>query len=265
MYFNEFNTHKKFQAKKVAIIGGGIVGTTTALHLARIGYQVLVIDKELNQGLNLSQNLSGTKASLGILMGNIFRRSSGRSWRLRQRSMALWPGLIETLSTKENFLKIDTPLIQLASSKKEYEFMLALANKRKSLGIRTIKNSLSNNVSRLWPQSEYGGLISTNDGRIDPTALMKGLMIALKQFHVELIEAKVSLLERKHMNKKRWLIHLDNQNNLQTDAVIVCSANGTESLIKKLGYNRPIEAVLGQVISLYIDDQQSWDGWPAVL
>ncbi len=265
MYFKELNTHENLQSKKIAIIGGGIVGTTTAWSLASLGYQVVLIDKELNERLDLSQNLSGTKASLGILMGNTFRRSSGRSWRLRQRSMELWPDLIQKLSTKENPLKINRPLIQLARSTKEYEFMLALASKRKDLGVTTIKNFSSKNMSRSWPQSQYGGLISRNDGRIDPTALMKGLIIALQQLRVELIKAKVSCLERKYKKGKYWLIHLENDNHLQTDAVIICSANGSESLIKKLGYNRPIAAVLGQVITLRINDQKSWDKWPAVL
>ena len=102
------------------MIGAGAVGAGTAWHLARQGHDVTLIDPSLDAPLQRSnshdQALNGTAASLGVLMGNVFRRSSGRAWRLRQRSMELWPQWVERLNHPESPLRLDTPLIQLASS-----------------------------------------------------------------------------------------------------------------------------------------------------
>ena len=47
---------------------------------------------------------------------------------------------------------------------------------------------------------------------------------------------------------------------------MICAANGTDSLLKPLGYSRPIELVLGQVLELKSKKERtSWNGWPAVL
>ena len=77
------------------MIGAGAVGAVTAWHLARQGHNVTLIDPSLDapiqRRISRIQAINGTTASLGVLMGNVFRRSSGRAWRLRQRSMELWP------------------------------------------------------------------------------------------------------------------------------------------------------------------------------
>ena len=119
------------------MIGAGAVGAGTAWHLARQGHDVTLIDPSLDAPLQRSnshdQALNGTAASLGVLMGNVFRRSSGRAWRLRQRSMELWPQWVERLNHPESPLRLDTPLIQLASSPLESERMQSLAKNAASL------------------------------------------------------------------------------------------------------------------------------------
>ena len=45
-------------------------------------------------------------------MGNVFRRSSGRGWRLRQRSMELWQKWIAILNTENTPLTLNKPLVQ---------------------------------------------------------------------------------------------------------------------------------------------------------
>ena len=100
--------------KQITVIGSGVIGSSTAWHLARHGYNLTLIDPLLNEPINRSSAINGTSASLGVLMGNVYRRSSGRGWRLRQKSMKLWKEWIPMLSTRENPLSLETPLVQLA-------------------------------------------------------------------------------------------------------------------------------------------------------
>ena len=76
---------------EISIIGCGIAGITTAFHLSRKGYKVNLIDPTVNSQINNLDPKNGTQASLGVLMGNINKRSKGRAFLLRKRSMELWP------------------------------------------------------------------------------------------------------------------------------------------------------------------------------
>ena len=66
-------------------------------------------------------------------MGHVFRRSSGRAWRLRRRSMELWPRWAESLSTPSDPLTVQTPLLQLAASEREADLQRQLAQQRSAL------------------------------------------------------------------------------------------------------------------------------------
>ena len=170
--------------KEIAIIGGGVIGSTTALYLAKLGHNVVIIDPHIYNENTFNRYRTASMASLGVLMGNTFRRSTGRSWRLRQRSMKLWPELIKRINISEIGLELETPLIQLANGLKELEFMNKLSNERANLGVKILKNNLKVSRDRQWPNGKYGGLISKNDGRINPIKLLKCLMISLQKLKV---------------------------------------------------------------------------------
>ncbi|KGG14512.1 MULTISPECIES: NAD(P)/FAD-dependent oxidoreductase [unclassified Prochlorococcus] len=253
--------------KEIAIIGGGIIGSTTAFYLAKLGHNITIIDPELDRQEKDLKYRTGTKASLGIIMGNTFRRSSGRSWRLRQRSMELWPKWLEQLSIPNIPLKIETPLIQIASNAKEMKRMYSLINERKELGLEALKNNQTNQKSRNWPESIYGGLISNQDGRINPTTLMKCLIVMLKKLNVEKINKKVGSLNYSlQNNQKKWILKLDDNNKVTKDFVILCSGLHSEFLLESINKKLPMESVLGQAIKLVLkEDYKNWDDWPAVL
>ncbi len=253
--------------KEIAIIGGGVIGKTTAFHLATLGHKIVIIDPELDTPVEQNNPLTGSKASLGILMGNTFRRSSGRAWRLRQRSMELWPKLIHKITSKEIHLELETPLIQFANDKHQMEVISKLTKERENLGLRSLKNTLNISGGRAWPSNKFGGLISNYDGRIDPKKLLACLSIALERLKVFKISAKaLSLYRSSQLTGGKWKILLDNNQTLQKDIVILCSSLGSEALLKSIGYTYPINAVLGQAIELVIKkDYKNWEGWPKVL
>ena len=253
--------------KEIVVIGGGAIGSMTAWHLARNGHQVLLIDPLLKNRFTQTEPLNGSTASLGVLMGNIFRRSSGRSWRLRRRSIKLWRQWISLLNTPQTPLKLESPLVQLASSESEALFMAELSKTRKHLGVEVFTKAIALQSQRLWPTNDYGGLISHEDGRINPLQLHKCLFNALQKNDVDQLDDEVILIERtSNTSKKKWHIHLKNGQPLTKEIVIICAAMGSDALVKPLGHNLPIAPVLGQVMDLEIKaDQKNWSGWPAVL
>ena len=100
----------------ISIVGGGIAGITTAFHLGRKGYKVNLIDPTVNSEINNLNPKNGTQASLGVLMGNIYKRSKGRAFLLRNTSMRLWKEWLTEITCDESDLIFEKPLIKLANS-----------------------------------------------------------------------------------------------------------------------------------------------------
>ncbi len=59
---------------EISIIGCGIAGITTAFYLGKKGYKVNLIDPIVNSKINNLNPKNGTQASLGVLMGNIYKK-----------------------------------------------------------------------------------------------------------------------------------------------------------------------------------------------
>ena len=193
-------------------------------------------------------------------MGHVFRRSSGRGWRLRLRSMELWPQWIETLQAHQPDLELHPGLLQIAENERTAERMESLAAQRVDLGLQMVANT---DLVAVWPTAKHGGLHSRHDGRVDPILLQLALRQALAKQSVELNAAQVIRLERDH---KHWRLHRANGDSSIHDVVVLCTALSSDVLLEPLGHARPMTPVLGQALSLQLTTgPTSWRNWPAVL
>ena len=245
------------------MIGAGAIGLGTAWHLAQQGHDVSVYDPRLSQAVDRegsAKDLSGTSASLGVLMGHVFRRSSGRGWRLRRRSIELWPHWIETLQAHQPDLKLHPGLLQIAEDEQAAERMESLAAQRVDLGLQMVTNV---SLEGIWPTASHGGLHSRHDGRIDPLLLQQALRQALAEQNVELNATAVVNLER---NDNHWRVHHADGDNSVHNCVVLCTALNSDLLLEPLGQARPMTPVLGQVLSLELTTgPTTWSNWPSVL
>ena len=114
MQMNSQKTEKK--QPKISVIGSGIAGITTAFHLGKKGYKVNLIDPTVHSEINNLNPQNGTQASLGVLMGNVYKRSKGRAFLLRNKSMKLWKEWLIQINNSKSDLTFKKPLIKLASS-----------------------------------------------------------------------------------------------------------------------------------------------------
>ena len=249
-------------SRSVAVIGAGAVGTGIAWHLSRNGDDITLFDPSLKQSVDRhsSEGLSGTSASLGVLTGHVFRRSSGRAWRLRQRSMELWPGWVRQLQEHEPELQLKTPLLQLAENDLAFERMIELAGRRTELGLQIIPREC---LQTIWPGASHGGLQSRLDGRLDPITLQRALRKALDQLPVQQIRKAVCSIDS---GGDLWTV-TDTDGQIHSfQAVVVCAALASSGLLKPLTKSVPMQPVLGQALALNLrEGPLEWNDWPAVL
>tara|TARA_Y100001968_G_scaffold268847_1_gene259425 strand:- start:687 stop:1763 length:1077 start_codon:yes stop_codon:yes gene_type:complete len=239
---------------KIAVIGGGVIGNTTAWHLARLGHQINHFDPKFDQKENKSGFLSGSRASLGVLMGNIYSKSSGRSWRLRKRSMELWPIWISLLKKYDNELIINQPFIKVAKSENEALLMKKIIDRKKNYLLEFISKEETKRITEGLEIKCFGAILSEKDGWIDPKKLQDSITIAKREEGIVSINKKVVSIERQlSQGKKKWQVVLENKDIVTADILIICAAMKTNELLKNLGYVIPLEAILGQALTIEVD------------
>ncbi len=260
---------KKSEKKQteISVIGSGIAGLTTAFHLGEKGYKVNLIDPTVNSEINNISPKNGTQASLGVLMGNVYKKSKGRAFLLRNQSMKLWKDWVTQINCSETDFIFEKPLIKLACSEKEYQSMIELSNNKKNYGIELLDKNSLNFWNSIFETKLIGGLISHEDGRLNPIELIKSLMKSLEQIKINKIDKKVKRISKNsNLYNKTWNIDLENNQSIDQDFIVICSALNTQKLLKPLGHEILLEPILGQVIELELKKGISnWKEWPAIL
>ena len=252
---------------EISVIGSGIAGITTAFYLGKKGYKVNLIDPEVNSEINHLNPLNGSQAALGVLMGNTYKRSKGRGFLLRKKSMQLWREWLIEIDDSESNIKLEKPLIKLACSEKEYQSMIEISQNKKEYGIELLDKNSIEFWNSIFEKKLIGGLISHEDGRLNPIQIIKSLMKCLDKIKVNKVEDNVTKI-RKNVNilNKKWKIYLESNRCINQDYIIICTALNTQKLLNPLGHKIFLEPVLGQVLELELEEKTfNWNKWPAVL
>ena len=259
----------KMQQKQteISIIGSGIAGITTAFHLGKKGYKVNLIDPTVNSKINNLNPKNGSQSSLGVLMGNIYKRSKGRSFSLRNKSMKLWKEWLTEINYPKSKFIFEKPLIKLANSEQEYQSMVDLSKNKKNYGIELLDKNCLDFWNSIFEIKLIGGLISHEDGRLNPIKLIKSLMKSLDQIKINKIDKNViKIYKNNNLFAKSWNIDLENNQSINQDYIVICSALSTKKLLKPLGHEILLEPILGQVIELELQNSPTnWREWPAIL
>lgn len=172
--------------KAVAVIGGGIIGMSTAWRLAQAGFVVTVFEKGVVGG-------EASWAGAGMLApGGEFEEDTPIA-RLAIESRDLYPTFVEELR-RESGLAIDfqeTGAIDLAYSSDELSHLEARALRQAQLGIpsRPVK---AEQIATFWPRVRKdglaGGYFYPGDASVNPREVMAALRLACTNQGVHLKE-----------------------------------------------------------------------------
>lgn len=261
--------------KRVTIIGCGVVGAAIAYELSLVeGLAVTVLDRQ-------PPGRGATQAALGVLMGWISQKTTGRAWQLRQTSLARYDGLIPELEALTG-LRIPynrAGILKLcfeADAPRTWERLRAIRAEQGG----ALEWLSPEQVRSRYPQVQAPGLVgavlSEGDRQVNPLLLTEALVAAARQNGVHFcLDAEVdgflatlassNWVSSNRANTERtstagtasdqpspqtltqvcWT-----DTALPTDAVVMTAGVGMQTLGDRLNANLQIQPVLGQALQV---------------
>ena len=239
--------NKNLKKSHILIIGSGIIGKFNALELSKQGFKITIADPH--------QTKNSSSASLGLLIGHMYQKSKGRSWELRKKSIELWPEWIKFLQQYNKNLNINKPLIQLTTDQAHFKKLKNFISHhpKRDLKILEEESSIIKNVNEIFNMNNLRGIISFQDGRIDPISLLETINIYLKNKKTNFINEEI--IKIKKVNKQ-WISTCKNKFELKSDAIILCNSLDSLKLIDLNRHNIKLKPVLGQAIEISINEKE---------
>jgi sarcosine oxidase, subunit beta len=161
----------------VAIIGGGLVGSSAALRLRGMGFSVTLLDK----------GFCGAQAS-GVNYGGVRRQARPpEQLPLSQRSHAIWPRLKALIGIDGEFLR--SGHLKLARSEADMASLEAYAARVASFGL-DLELVGHNQLRERFGISGHviGGSFCPGDGHANPRLVASGFAAAARRAGVEVLE-----------------------------------------------------------------------------
>jgi len=242
------NSKDKFNKVRILIVGSGIIGKSNAFELSKYGFNITLVDQDEIQ--------NSSNAALGILMGKIYQKRKGRSWILRQKSMELWPKWIDTLKKYNSKLKIEKPLYKLTNDLEKFKRLTSFVNnyQHDQLEIIESNSNILNQINKMFEGNKLQGIISHQDGRINPIILLETLNLALKSKNIKTINNRIIEIKK---NNQKWNLRLKTGEILTSEIVILCNSLDSLKLIDPKIHSFKLKPVIGQAIEIFYQEENT--------
>lgn len=222
----------------IIVIGGGIVGCSTAYHLARDHKANVVL---LEQG----KLTSGSTWHAAGLVGQL--RSSASITRVLKYSVDLYKHLDRETGLATGWKM--TGCLRLATNQDRWTEFKRLATTAKSFGMEMDLIS-PDEVKAMWPLLDVSDLVGASwlatDGQASPSDITQSLAKGARMHGVRIIEdVRVTGFE---MEGRRILKVLTDQGSIACDKVVNCAGQWARQVGAMAGVNVPLQAVKHQYI-----------------
>ncbi len=231
---------------QVVIVGAGVIGAAIAYELSAIsGLNIALVDaQEPGQG--------STGAALGVLMGVISRKTKGRAWALRQKSLERLETLIPELEalTQQTIAVNRQGILLLQSSDEDFTPWQRLQALRQSQGYPLELWDLAM-VKKHCPQVSAiplgGAIYSPRDRQIDPRTFTQALVLAAQMRGVH-THFGLEVLGLAPTGEKKYLLPTT-QGSLEAKIVIISAGLGSSQLTSVI----QLQPVTGQALEVRLD------------
>jgi len=244
--------------QKIIVIGAGILGASTAYHLAKFGVEAILIDRH--------DNGQATEAAAGIVCPWLSKRRNKAWYQLAKGGARYYPELIAQLEadgeTNTGYKRVGA--ISLHSNPEKLEQMAEIARKRREeapeIGEITI---LSPSETRsLFPplSEEYGSVYVSGGARVDGRALRNALISGAQKNGMNFIKGNASLVSE---GNRVVGVSLEGTF-LPADQVIVTGGAWSKELLQPLGVDFLVKPQKAQIIHLELPYSET-GAWPVVM
>ncbi len=223
---------------QIVVIGGGIIGCSTAYHLARDHKADVVL---LEQG----KLTSGSTWHAAGLVGQL--RSSASITRVLKYSVDLYKGLEAETGLATGWKM--TGCLRLANNQDRWTEFKRLATTAKSFGMDMHLVS-PDEVKRMWPLMDTSDLVGASwlptDGQASPSDITQSLAKGARMHGAKLFEdVRVTGFE---MDGKRIVKVKTTQGDIACEKVVNCAGQWARQVGAMAGINVPLQPVKHQYI-----------------
>lgn len=245
--------------KKIAVIGGGIVGATASYYLARAGHSVSVFD---------SGNGQATAAAAGIICPWLSRRRNKNWYRLVSEGAAFYDQLLADLASDglktDAYARCGALILGQSVDYLQEVHDRALERREQAPLIGNVAILKGSELQKAFPtlanveQALYVG----GGARVDGRALTKTLLKATTLYGGSIHKETVSLAKDKDGTLS--LLTLDGPPQ-RFDAVILAAGAWLPQLLKPLGYTVDVRGQKGQLVVLQQNEDTDPQNYPVIM
>lgn len=247
----------------VAVIGGGVVGASTAYHLARSGVNTILVDGE--------QEGKATSAGAGIVAPGTSRRPLPEFYELAKPAVSYFSTLADdlvSLNEKDCGYEVCGSLM-VADTEEKAEQQAdhkALMEQRREAGMPNLGD-----ISEISPAEAqemlpilgdmHAALHISGSARVDGRTMRESLTSAARKLGVRIIHGTA------HLDVQAGKVTgiSTTEESIAVDAVVVAAGAWTNAVLDPSGFSLPINPQKGQIVHLDMPghDTSRWPilGW----
>ena len=227
MATKEFPRHAR-----AVVVGGGIIGCSTAYHLAKLGWEDVVLLERKQVSCGTTWHAAGLITTL---------RDTEAQTRLAQYSLQLYHDLEAETGQATGFIKCGS--IQMAMSEDKAEEMRRGCAMARTFGVENQEIS-PREVQELFPLAYVDDLVTgfyfPDDGRVNPADVAQALAKGARERGVNIIE-ETAVTEVLYKNNRAVGVRTD-KGDIDAEVVVLCPGMWGREVGQMAGVDIPLQA-----------------------
>ncbi len=257
-YKDRVEREKVWHMKKIIVIGAGILGASTAYHLAKAGADVIVVDRK-DPG-------QATDAAAGIICPWLSQRRNKAWYALAKNGAAYYPSLIrqleedgevETGYRQVGAISLHTDIVKLEKMEER-----AMKRREDAPEMGDIRQLDTEKTVALFPplSPDYAAVHVSGAARVNGRALRDALIHAAKKYGATFIHGTAKLLAAQTAITG---VLVEGQSH-HADKVILAAGAWAPELLAPLGIDLQVTAQKAQIVHLRLEEAET-GAWPVVM
>jgi D-amino-acid dehydrogenase len=243
---------------RVIVIGAGVLGASTAYHLACEGFEVAVVDQ--------AHDGRATAAGAGVICPWVSGMDDPAFYQLYAAGARYYadlvPALAELGETNLGFRRVGALVVSTDAT--ELSFIEHLLHRRRAEApeVGGVSRVSSCDARTLFPplRADFAGVHVTGGARVDGRRLAAALLRAARRYGATIMKGHADLL----VSGSRIAGVRVETEILATDQVVVTAGAWAPALLQPLSLDLPVEPQRGQIMHLRLSGQDT-HAWPVIL